>query len=358
MGNPFKVHNPEQPLIEEMLFAARMKRGVPPSEVWRNGFDEACEPFLLTAKSLNQLLIALALGYWYGEKKAAAALKQQFFADSRSTWMGTEFLSTIYGVWGHLMPVALILRKAQESGDDTLTAAALGWGRQWYGINRKCRTTDGAVLTVGARSGGHWQVDESLPISDAVWPCWLLAETGEEKARWEAAARRLNVGFRQHSNFLLADALEPEMAMMREPGADEWYGLVTPLHVLRGADGGALAVWIEQSPNPNTPSLMAASINDGLISYLPIRGGSHVRKDSDQATCERQGSLLVYTSVIGGQDLQTMGIASGVEEVYGAISGPISPVQPPGPTGEDIPALPVPAQPDKPKRENHWTGWL
>lgn len=272
---------------------------------------------------------------------AAGPKWAEFFTACRTAFMGDEELSTTYGLWGHLLPIASVHGWAEHLGDAALAAAALEWLRFFFGVYELCRAPDGTILTVGMRSS-PWHAPEQA----STWLGWVRAlARGEDLGFWEALGKKWGLGMGQSFIPPTARAVLPSLA------AAAWsaeplpaFGLMTPLHVMRG--DGWLAIWLEQNVNGNTPPLMGALWRDGAVSYLPdVRADSmrRIRQDFDHASCQLTGGVLSYvSSLYGAQSLPLPG--GGQEIVLGVGASPRPqpidppPVQPPAP-GLDLTAL-------------------
>lgn len=322
--NPFRIKNPEQNLVRELQ--ATVTGDELPSKVFMRGVapGQNLAIHLTGGTSGNWWLIAFAIAY-YRQVDGVRERILEFFAASRSCWMGEELLSIIYGLWGHLLPVAAIYMAAMRDKDAEVAGAALEWMKFWFRVQSRCLAPDGAtILTVGARSGGHRQIVPTLPIPDAVWVCYIFAAaTGAGTARWLSAAKTLNLAPNKDPIKIISDALLSAL----HDGAQVTNGplppfrTITPIHCLRGEF--AEAVWMESSPSSLTPSLMAAGWDrtaGGVPIYLPERGGAHFRKSADHAVCGKTSNLLLYQSSIVGQENQAMVLTDrldGIERLIG-----------------------------------------
>jgi len=248
---------------------------------------------------------------------AAGAKWDEFFARSREVFMGDEELSTTYGLWGHLLPVAAVHDQAARNGDADRAAAALEWMRYFFGVYELCRAPDGTILTVGMRSS-PWHAPEQA----ATWLGWMRAlARGEDLAPWEALGKTWGLGMGQSFIPPTAHAVLPSLtaaATSSEPLPQ--LGMMVPLHVLRG--GGWLAVWLERNVNGNTPPLMAAVWRDGTASHLPSGSSPNmlrIRQKFDEATCRRDGEALVYDSNLYGH--QEAPLPAGGQEIVLGLAG-------------------------------------
>lgn len=305
------VQNPEQPLVLELKASVE---GKPlPSEVYK------------TAPDLVAGLMGGGSGNW-GPLGWAVAYRQNprgirerwlaFFAASRKLFMGDELLSTTYGLWGHLLPVAAVHEKASREQDEGLATAAFDWLRFYFGAYELCRVPDGTILTVGMRSS-PWHAPEQA----ATWLGWVRAlARGEDLGRWEAAGHKWGLGMKQSFIPPTARAVLSSLAAASTAAGLPPFGTMTPLHVL-DADSGQRAVWLEANGNGNTPPLMGAVWRDGHVGFLPDVHGDNmtrIRQQFDHATCRRdaEAGALVYDSNLFGHQVLPLP-AGGFETVIG-----------------------------------------
>jgi hypothetical protein len=274
---------------------------------------------------------------------AAGPKWAEFFARSREVFMGDEELSTTYGLWGHLLPVAAVHDQAAKNGDAENATAALEWLRYFFGVYELCRAPDGTILTVGMRSS-PWHAPEQA----STWLGWVRAlARGEDLAPWEALGKKWGLGMGQSFIPPTARAVLPSLAAAAtSPEPLPRLAMMVPLHVLRGE--GWLAVWLERNVNGNTPPLLGAVWRDGAASYLPSISAPtmrRIRQKFDEGTCRRDGEVLVYDSNLYGH--QEAPLPAGGQETVLGLAGDPGPVVPPAPEPAPAPA-PQPAPPPAP----------
>lgn len=321
--------NPEQQLVLEL---ADVAQGLPPrSQSYLQVPDLVAS--LGGQGSQNWPVLGAAVSYCLGSPGFSEKW-QAFFAKSQGgLFMGSEGWSTTYGLWGHMLGVAVVHTHAAGKGDTAVAGGALDWLRIFWGVYRACTAPDGTILTVGMRSS-PWH----NPVQASTWLAWVRAMAlGEDQSRWQALGRTVGLGMGQSFITPTATAVKASLAAAMSPSEPiPAFTCLTPVHVLRG--DGFLAVWVDQNVNGNTPPLAAAAWVDGTVTYLPgpFSQVQKIRQKLDKITVTRSATGLDYTSSLYPAGHISLP-AGGVETVYG--DGAASP-------GGMIPiALPVVSEP-------------
>ncbi len=262
--------------------------------------------------SQNWPIMGASIAYSQGGKGKRDELLD-YFAKSRTCFMGTEFGLGTYCLWGFALPGALVHKAARANGHTDVEAAALEWQRVFWGIVRESTAPDGTILTVGMRAS-PWHDPNQI----ATWLGWTRAMAlSEDEGRWRAASKPLGLGMEQSFIPPTARALRASLAAGMAPGEIPDFGSMAPLHVLSG--DGFRAVWLDRNVNGNTPPLAAAAWVNGAVTYLPS-GVDRVRQKFDEISVTRDAAGLHYSSSLYGTG--TIELPSGgTEVVYGAGGG-------------------------------------
>lgn len=302
------AQNPEQDLLQELQAAAC---GRPlPSEVWRQ-FEGQVVDALGKQGSQNWPLMAAAI--CYVQTGANSPVLLAFFKKSETMFMGTELLSPTYGVWGHLLPVAVIHAHAVRVGDAKTAAAALDWLRFFWTLVRACTAPDGSILSIGWRAS-PWQDAER----DSTWLAWVRDfAMGRGTFRWDAAGHRLGLGIGQSPVTAICLAIQLSLVSgLADVGPA--FRTLTPLHRLAG--DGWLAVYLEANGNGNTPPRMAGlwePIQGGRVSYLPAGDLTRKRQEFDHGAVTHDGATMTFNSSIYGTSCFGLPSLAFSETVYG-----------------------------------------
>jgi len=341
------VQNPEQSLLLELQAAAC---GQPlPSRVWQD-FAAGVVDALGGQGSQNWPLMAAAV--CYVETGTNSPLLLAFFKKSETMFMGTELLSPTYGVWGHLLPVAVIHAHAVKVGDAATATAALGWLQFFWALVGACTAPDGSILSIGWRAS-RWQD----PERDSTLLAWVRGVgTGSDTARWEIAAHRLGLGLGQSPVRAIALAVQGSLAAGLAPAPIPAYRTMTPIHQLAG--DGWLAVYLEANGNSNTPPRMAGSWEpqDAPSTYLPRdydgTGLRRVRGEFDHGVVTHDDVTMTLNSSIYGTSRFGIPSLNFTETVLGAGGANAAPAPAPvipGPTPGPVPMpFPSPIAPPPP----------
>jgi hypothetical protein len=306
--------------------------GKPPrDDIWRGA--DGLAALQSGQGSINMPLLRLGVKLRAGtaaEQATAIASWKNVFAFFQKQWMGSELGSRIYGVW-HMLAVASVLdwAKTNQGPDaEVLGTLASGWLLHWWCLLKLVEAPDGRLLMVGMRSGGHRPDPGFLEWTTA------LAMDGPVD-RWEAEAKRLQLGLRQNWIYSAALSLKETLRASTAPiraGQDPLaliprYGLIEPYNILRTEKG--LAVWIGRNQNGNTTPLAGAVWTPEGLDWLPKDGGNRIRQKFETIDCRPVGLNLVYDSDHQGHQelpLPTGQVLAQITLTLGTPAVPVAPI--------------------------------
>jgi hypothetical protein len=268
-------------------------------------------------------------------REAIRYLRDPAKYDSEATWlrllndehdnlgfMAFEAFSSIYGNW-HLYSHLAVFREARLRGDQDLAQLSAEWLQLYFLGNAFAYVRGQRVTCPGMRSVGHMASFGLREYSIEL----ALTEPGQAVALPTPPAKIapfLLKGDERHLLDLFRPQIQEVAAPVRKafPDPDQLAGchvpgwtIQVPFHFLRAPDG--IAAWAERNCNANTaPVLAGAQFSaDPNALWLPPGGGTRFRR-WDDAHCQRQGDLLVYTSLLFGAHQQAIPGHGVVEYVW------------------------------------------